>query len=88
VKFSLVLQAMCFFLIAVSKDPVIFISANAVSALSTGYSPMMNSLSLELYTRRGGAAFEAGRLFGAMNVIQALGCVPTPISLRVATRDK
>ena len=87
-KFSLVLQAMCFSLIAVLKDPVIFVSASALSALATGYSPMINSLSLELYTRRGGAAYEAGRLFGAMSVIQALGCVPTPISLRVAKRDK
>ena len=87
-KFSLVLAAMCFSLIAVSKDSVIFISANALNALSAGHEPVMNSLSLELYTRRGGAAFEAGRLFGAMNVIQALGCVPTPISLRVAKRDK
>ncbi|KAI0248117.1 major facilitator superfamily domain-containing protein [Lactifluus subvellereus] len=72
-KISLVLHAMCFLLIAVSKDAVTFITASALGALAAGYSPTMNSLSLELYTRRGGAPSEAGRLFGAMSVIQALG---------------
>ena len=51
-----------------------FIAATAFGALGEGYPPTMHSLALELYTRRGGAPSEAGRLFGAMSVIQTIGC--------------
>ncbi|KAI0293358.1 hypothetical protein B0F90DRAFT_1822129 [Multifurca ochricompacta] len=58
---------------AVSKEASVFVGASALGALAAGYSPAMYSLSLELYARRGGSPSEAGRLFGAMSVIQALG---------------
>jgi hypothetical protein len=65
---------MFFALIAVSRDPRIFVTIGAFGALAMGYSPMVHSLLLELYTRRGGMASEAGRLFGAMSVIETIGC--------------
>jgi hypothetical protein len=75
-RISLVVQAICFVIIASSKDAGMFVAAGALGALATGYSPTTNSLSLELYTRRGGLPFEAGQLFGAMGVIQTVGCAP------------
>jgi len=64
---------MVFVLVAVSKDAGTFVAASALGALAAGYSPTTHSLSLELYTRRGGAPSEAGRLFGALSVIQTIG---------------
>jgi hypothetical protein len=87
-KFSLALHTMCFALVAVSKDMRVFVAATALGALAAGYTPTIHSLSLELHTRRGGAQSEAGRLFGAMSVIQALGCVPTPIFSKDVEREK
>ncbi len=75
-RISLVLQAIFFVLIAVSKDAGMFVAVSALGALAAGYSPTTHSLSLELYTRRGGLPSEAGRLFGAMSVMQTVGCVP------------
>jgi len=77
-KVSLVLQATFFVLIAVSKDAVVFVTMGALGALAMGYPPTVQSLSLELYTRRGGAPSESGRLFGAMSVIQTIGYVVPP----------
>jgi hypothetical protein len=74
---------MCFVFIAVSKDPRVFVAAGALGALAMGYSPTTHSLSLELYTRRGGAPSEAGRLFGAISVIQTVGCVSPHYSCKV-----
>jgi len=76
-------QAICFVIIAFSKDAGMFVAAGALGALATGYSPTINSLSLELYTRRGGSPSEAGRLFGAMSVIQTVGCAPPNVSCEV-----
>ena len=82
-RISLVVQAFCFVIIAFSKDAGMFVAAGALGALGTGYSPTTNSLSLELYTRRGGLPSEAGRLFGAMSVIQTVGYAPPNISCKV-----
>ncbi|KAH9972213.1 major facilitator superfamily domain-containing protein [Russula compacta] len=72
-RVSLVLQAMFFALIAISGDARVFVATGALGALATGYLPTVQSLALELYTRRGGAGSEAGRLFGAISVIQTIG---------------
>ena len=69
---------MVFVLVALSKDAGSFVAANALGALAAGYSPTTHSLSLELYTRRGGAPSEAGKLFGALSVIQTIGCARSP----------
>jgi hypothetical protein len=61
-----------------------FVAAGALGALATGYSPTTHSLMLELYTRRGGLPSEAGRLFGAMSVIQTIGCAPPNVSCKLA----
>jgi hypothetical protein len=76
-RMSLVVQTICFVIIALSKDAGMFIAAGALGALATGYAPTTHSLSLELYTRRGGFPSEAGRLFGALSVIQTVGYAPT-----------
>jgi len=81
---SLALQATFFTLIAVSKDVGVFVTIGALGALAAGYYPTVSSLSLELYTRRGGAPSQAGQLFGAMSVIQTIGCaIPTEILCEV-----
>ncbi|KAI9442746.1 MFS general substrate transporter [Lactarius indigo] len=72
-KASLALHAVAFALIAASKNAGMFVAASMLATLAVGYAPVVQSLSLELYARRGGSASEAGRLFGAMSVIQALG---------------
>ena len=74
-KASLALHAVSFALLAVSKNAGMFVAASLLATLAVGYGPVVQSLSLELYARRGGETSEAGRLFGAMSVIQALGCV-------------
>jgi hypothetical protein len=51
----------------------VFVAVSVLGALAVGYAPTVHSLSLELFTRRGGAPSEAGRLFGAMSVIQTIG---------------
>jgi hypothetical protein len=45
-----------------------------LGAFGLGFNPAMQSVTLALYTRRGGT--EAGRLFGALSVIQAFAYVP------------
>jgi hypothetical protein len=60
-----------------------FVAAGALGALATGYSPTTHSLSLELYTRRGGFPSEAGRLFAAMSVIQTVGCALPNLSCKI-----
>jgi hypothetical protein len=82
---SLIVQTICFVIIALSKDAGMFVAAGALGALATGYLPTTHSLSLELYTRRGGLPSEAGRLFGALSVIQTVGCAPPIISCKVAS---
>jgi MFS family permease len=72
-KASLALHAVSLALIAVSKNGGLFFAASMLATLGTGYAPVVQSLSLELYVRRGGEMSESGRLFGAMSVIQALG---------------
>lgn len=72
-KASLAIHAVSFVLIAVSKNAVGFVAAGLLATFSIGYGPVVQSLSLELYALRGGETSEAGRLFGAMNVIQTLG---------------
>lgn len=79
-RVSLVVQAISLSIIAFSKDAGMFVVAGALGALAAGYSPTTHSLSLELYTRRGGLPSEAGRLFGAMSVIQIIGCAPPNVS--------
>ena len=74
-KASLVVHALSFALIAVSQNVACFIAASLFTTFGIGYPPVVHSLSLELYVRRGGEASEAGRLFSAMNMLQTLGCV-------------
>lgn len=56
---------------AFSPTGLLFTGAAALSALGAGTRPAMQSLALDAYTRQGGT--EAGRLFGALSVLQALG---------------
>ena len=75
-KASLAIHAVSFALIAISKNAVVFVAGGLLATFSASYGPVVQSLSLELYALRGEQVSEAGRLFGAMNVIQTLGCVP------------
>ena len=48
-----------------------FMVYTIMGGLSAGYSPVIQSLALGVYTERGGE--ETGKLFGGLNVVHALG---------------
>jgi len=54
-----------------SNSPV-FLCGSVLGALGSGFSPAVHAFALDLYSKRGGNG-QAGRLFGAISVVQALG---------------
>lgn len=54
-------------------DPMAFTFFGMLGAFGGGFAPAIQSVALEIYTQRGGT--EAGRLFGALSVLQALRSV-------------
>jgi hypothetical protein len=71
-KFSLVVDIMTSLGMAVAQTGRQFTVAGVFGAFGLGFNPAMQSVTLALYAGRGGT--EAGRLFGALSVIQAFGC--------------
>jgi hypothetical protein len=71
-KFSLVVDIMTSLGMAVARTGRQFTVAGVFGAFGLGFNPAMQSVTLALYAGRGGT--EAGRLFGALSVIQAFGC--------------
>jgi hypothetical protein len=56
----------------VASSGTLFACGGFLQALGVGYSPAVQAFALEVYSRRGGKG-EAGKLFGAISVVQALG---------------
>ena len=78
-RFSLILEVICYTLIPLVMTPVTFTALAMLGSFGGGFNPAVQALALELFSRRqpkdGDGGFEAGRLFGALSVIQALWCV-------------
>ena len=76
-KLALVVDTISFLCMGLARTGRQFTIFGVVGAFGLGFNPAMQSVTLALYTRRGGT--EAGRLFGALSVIQAFAYVPVLI---------
>ena len=71
-RISVVLDIIAFLTMLFASNGSLFACGAALQALGSGYSPALQAFALEVYSRRGGKG-EAGRLFGALSVVQGLG---------------
>jgi len=69
-RVSIFIDLTCYTLLGFAPTPVAFTLSTLVASFGAGSSPALQSVALELYSRRGEK--ETGRLFGAMSVLQAL----------------
>jgi len=77
-KLSLVVDIISFLCMGLARTGREFTIFGVFGAFGLGFNPAMQSVTLALYTRRGGT--ESGRLFGALSVIQAFAYVPVLFS--------
>lgn len=71
-RISVVLDILAFVIMIFASNGLVFASGAILQSLGTGYSPAVQAFALDVYSRRGGKG-EAGKLFGAISVVQALG---------------
>jgi MFS family permease len=71
-RISVVFDILAFVTMIFASNGLVFAYGAILQSLGAGYSPAIQALALDVYSRRGGKG-EAGRLFGAISVIQALG---------------
>ncbi|KAG1827151.1 major facilitator superfamily domain-containing protein [Suillus subaureus] len=71
-RISVVLDILAFVIMIFASNGLVFASGSILQSLGAGYSPAVQAFALDVYNRRGGKG-EAGRLFGAISVVQALG---------------
>jgi MFS family permease len=71
-RISVVLDILAFVTMIFASSSLVFASGAILQSLGAGYSPAVQALALDIYSRRGGKG-EAGKLFGAISVVQALG---------------
>jgi len=69
-RVSLIIEIISYTLMALISTQVAFTVFAMTGALGMGFSPAIQSVTLEMYARRGGT--ETGKLFGALSVVQAL----------------
>lgn len=67
---SLFVEIVSYTFMGLAPTPLSFTLFGMLGSMGSGFSPAMQSVTLAMYTRRGGT--ESGRLFGALSVIQAL----------------
>lgn len=67
---SLALEVVCFGLTPFAPSQPLFIALTVLAACGSGFGPAIQSLVVELYSRRGGT--ETGRLFGVLGVVQVI----------------
>ncbi|KIK98704.1 hypothetical protein PAXRUDRAFT_9354 [Paxillus rubicundulus Ve08.2h10] len=73
-RISLVLDFVSFLVMAIATTGAVFTFGTAIGSFGSGFSPAAQALALEIYMKRSGQGRgEAGKLFGALSVIQALG---------------
>ncbi|KAG2157241.1 major facilitator superfamily domain-containing protein [Suillus clintonianus] len=71
-RISVVLDILAFVTMIFASNGLVFSCGAALQSLGAGFSPAVQAFALDVYSRRGGKG-EAGRLFGAISVVQALG---------------
>jgi MFS family permease len=71
-RVSLVVDIIALLIMMFASDGLLFVCGSILQSLGVGYSPAVQAFALEVYNRRGGKG-EAGKLFGAISVMQALG---------------
>lgn len=71
-RISVVLDILAFVIMIFASNGLVFASGAVLQSLGAGYSPAVQAFALDVYSRRGGKG-EAGKLFGAISVVQALG---------------
>lgn len=59
-----------FIFVAFAPNPLTFTIASMVTCFGAGFSPAIQSAALTIYTESGGS--EAGKLFGAFSIVEAL----------------
>ncbi|EDR03207.1 uncharacterized protein LACBIDRAFT_307381 [Laccaria bicolor S238N-H82] len=67
---SLLIEIISYLFMGLAPTPVSFTVFGMLSAIGSGFSPAVQSVTLAMYSRKGGV--EVGRLFGALSVVQAL----------------
>ncbi|KAJ7510054.1 major facilitator superfamily domain-containing protein [Mycena galericulata] len=73
-RVSLLIEVIAYTAMPFAPTGLIFTLCTMLSSFGGGFSPAVQSASLELYTRKTGESgnVESGRLFGALSVLQAL----------------
>ncbi|KAK7467283.1 hypothetical protein VKT23_004340 [Stygiomarasmius scandens] len=67
---SLLIEVFAHGFMGLAANSITFLMFGLLGSLGSGFSPAIQSVTVELYSRRGGT--ESGKLFGALSVIQAL----------------
>lgn len=67
---SLLIEIISYSFMGLAPTPISFTVFGMLSAIGSGFSPAVQSVTLAMYSRKGGV--EVGRLFGALSVVQAL----------------
>ncbi|KAG1875144.1 major facilitator superfamily domain-containing protein [Suillus tomentosus] len=70
-RISIVFDILSFATMIFASDSLVFAFGSILQSLGAGYSPAVQAFALDVYSRRGGKG-EAGKLFGAIGVVQAL----------------
>ncbi|KAJ6525633.1 major facilitator superfamily domain-containing protein [Mycena capillaripes] len=71
-RVSLFIEAIGYTAMPFASTGMAFTGFTILASLGSGFSPAVQSAAMELYTIKFGGNVEAGQLFGAMSVIQAL----------------
>ncbi|KAG1754617.1 major facilitator superfamily domain-containing protein [Suillus lakei] len=71
-RISVVFDILAFMTMIFASNGLVFACGATLQSLGAGYSPAIQAFALEVYSRKGGKG-EAGKLFGAISVVQALG---------------
>ncbi|KAJ7154672.1 major facilitator superfamily domain-containing protein [Mycena filopes] len=73
-RLSILVDAVTYAVLPLAPTGIVFLVFISLGSFGAGLAPAVNSVALELYSRRLGknATVESGRLFGAMGVVQAV----------------
>jgi hypothetical protein len=67
---SVVAEMISYTVMGLVPTPFVFLTFTLLGSFGSGFSPAVQSVALQLYSRKGGK--ESGRLFGALSVVHAL----------------
>lgn len=72
-RISLLIEIVGFMCMGFALTPIAFTASGMLWSMGAAFTPANQAVALALFTERGGT--ETGRLFGALSVLQSLGCV-------------